>query len=262
MQVLARPWGAMHIRVDGPSDGPTVVFANSLGTDLHLWDAVLPRLQGVRVVRFDKPGHGLSDLPRDPASVSIAALADDAAALIEAVCSGPVVFVGLSIGGMIGQQLAASRPDLVRGLVVANSAVQMGTADSWNTRIAAVEADGIESIADAVMERWFAPAFRATPELSIWRNMLVRTPRAGYVAACHALAAADLTARAGAIAVPTAVIAGQLDGAAPPDIVAATAALIDGATYTVMPGVGHIPPVEAPAAFADILNAFLAEVRP
>lgn len=104
MQVLSRPWGAMHYQVSG--HGPAVVFANSLGTDLRLWDEVLPLLPGIRAIRFDKRGHGLSDRG---GPVSIADFAADAAALIEQVAGGPVVFVGLSIGGMIGQALAASR---------------------------------------------------------------------------------------------------------------------------------------------------------
>src|SRR5690606_25002610 len=144
-------------RIDGPGDGLPVIFANSLGTDLRVWDAVLPLLPGVRAIRFDKPGHGLSD--RDGA-VSIASMAADVAALIEEIAGGPVVFVGLSIGGMIGQALAVERPDLVRALVLSNTAARMGTAESWAARIAAVRAGGVGSIAEAVMERWFAPAFR------------------------------------------------------------------------------------------------------
>ena len=154
MQVLTRPWGAMHYRVDGAVTGPTVVFANSLGTDLHLWDALLPHLpKDFRFIRYDKPGHGLSDI----AETSISELANDAAALIEAV-GGPVVFVGLSIGGLVGQALASTRPELLRGLVLSNTAARIGTAESWLSRVDAVKSGGMESIADAVMERWFAAA--------------------------------------------------------------------------------------------------------
>lgn len=256
MQVLTRPWGAMHYRVDGPAEAPTVVFANSLGTDLRLWDAVLPLLPAIRAIRFDKRGHGLSDAG---GACSIADLAEDAAALIAAEVTGPVVFVGLSIGGMIGQQLAARRPDLLRALVLSNTAARMGTADSWNARIAAVEAGGIAPIADAVMERWFAPAFRATPALAPWRNMLIRTPAEGYAAACGAIAAADLSEQTRGLALPTLVIAGSQDGASPPEVVEATARLIPGADYRVILGAGHLPPVEAPAVFAATLAPFLTE---
>ncbi len=257
MHTLTRPWGALHYRTDGPADAPVVVFANSLGTDLRLWDAVLPLLPGIRALRFDKPGHGLSDRRAD---LSIAALAEDAIALIESQAEGPVVFVGLSIGGMIGQELAARRPDLLRGLVLSNTAAKMGTAEAWNARIAAVQAHGIETIADAVMERWFAPAFRATPALALWRNMLVRTPADGYVAACAAIADADLSLGTAGLRLPALVIAGAEDGASPPDLVAATARLIPGAAFHTIPGAGHLPPVEATEAFAALLTAFLKDI--
>lgn len=254
MQVLTRPWGAMHYRIDGA--GPAVVFANSLGTDLRLWDAVLPLLPGCRAIRFDKRGHGLSDRgPQD----GIDGFAEDAAALIEAVAEGPVVFVGLSIGGMIGQALAARRPDLVRALVLSNTAARMGTPEAWAARIAAVRAGGMGSIADAVMERWFAPAFRATPELALWRNMLVRTDAEGYVAACGAIAAADLTGEAARLRLPVLAIAGGQDGASPPDLVRGTADRIAGAAFHVIAGAGHLPCVETPAAWAALVAPFLVE---
>lgn len=257
MQTLTRPWGAMHYRTEGPAGAPQVVFANSLGTDLRLWDHVLPLLPDLQLIRFDKRGHGLSDPGGD---VSIADLAEDAIALIESLADGPVVFVGLSIGGMIGQAVAARRPDLLRGLVLSNTAAKMGTAEAWNTRIAAVQAGGIASIADAVMERWFAPAFRATPDLSLWRNMLIRTPVDGYVAACAAIAAADLADETAKLRLPVLVIAGADDGASPPDLVEATARLIPGAAFHTIAGAGHLPPVETPAAFAALLTAFLKEI--
>ncbi|PKP73244.1 MAG: 3-oxoadipate enol-lactonase [Alphaproteobacteria bacterium HGW-Alphaproteobacteria-6] len=255
MQVLTRPWGAMHYRDDGPRDGPAVVFANSLGTDLRLWDAVLAHLPaGLRLIRYDKPGHGLS---ADGGAVTIASLAEDAAALIEATAGRPVVFVGLSIGGLIGQALATARPDLLRALVLSNTAARIGTPEGWAERIAAVEAGGTGSIADAVMQRWFAPAFRATPALALWRTMLARTPAAGYAAACAAIAAADLTGATRALRLPALVIAGAEDGATPPDLVRATADLIPGAEFHLIPGAGHLPCVENPKAYAAILTPFL-----
>lgn len=260
MQVLNRPWGAMHYRVDGPADAPTnaptVVFANSLGTDLRLWDALLAEMPEIRAIRFDKRGHGLSD---DSGPYHIADLAEDAAALITHLGLGPVVFVGLSIGGMIAQALASARPDLVRAVVLSNTAVRMGTADSWAQRIAAVQGDGLASIADTIMERWFAAPFRARPELALWRNMVIRTSAQGYVAACQALAAADLTETTRALRLPTLVIAGDQDGSSPAELVRATADLIPGAGFHIIPDAGHLPCVEAPAAYAAALRPFLQE---
>lgn len=256
MQVLTLPWGTMHVHNSG-QDGPPVVFANSLGTDLRLWDAVLPMLPaGLRMIRYDKRGHGLSDCG---GAADIADLAQDAIALIEALAHRPVVFVGLSIGGLIAQEVADRRPDLVRALVLSNTAARIGTPDIWAARIAAVEVGGLGSIADAVMERWFAPEFRASLHARPWRNMLTRTPVAGYTAACAAIAGADLSAQTAALRLPTQVIAGECDGATPPDLVQATAALIPGATFHVIPGAGHLPPVETPRAFAALLTPFLQE---
>ncbi|WP_373945510.1 3-oxoadipate enol-lactonase [Paracoccus marcusii] len=255
MQILSRPYGALHYRLDGPTGAPVVLMANSLGTDLRLWEAVLPLLpQGLRYLRYDKQGHGLSDLG---AADRIADHAADAAALIEAVAPGPVVVLGLSIGGLIAQRLAADRPDLVRALILSNTAARLGTPESWQARIEAVERDGMAGIADAVMERWFAPAFRATPALAPWRNMLARTPAAGYVAACRALAGADQRQTSAALRLSTMVIAGEADGASPPDVVRATADLIPGATFHLIPGAGHLPCVETPDAHAALMTPFL-----
>lgn len=254
MQALMRPYGALHYRLDGPVGAPVVLMANSLGTDLRLWDAVLPLLpQGLRYLRYDKQGHGLSALG---AADRIDDHAADAAALIEAV-GGPVVMVGLSIGGLIAQRLAADRPDLVRALVLSNTAARLGTADSWQARIDAVTSGGPEAIAGPVMERWFAAPFRATPELALWRTMLARTPAAGYIAACRALATADQTQATAALRLPVLVVAGSEDGASPPDLVRATADLIPGAAFHLIDGAGHLPCVETPAAFAAAIAPFL-----
>lgn len=246
----------LHVRVDGPADGPAVVFANSLGTDLRLWDAVLPLLPpGLRLIRYDKRGHGLSDGAGD----TLADHAADAIAVIEQVAGGPVVFVGLSIGGLIAQAVASAHPDLVRALVLSNTAAKLGTRDAWQARIDAVQAYGMAHIADGVMQRWFAPAFHANPEMALWRTMMIRTPVAGYTAACAALGGADQTAATGALRLPVLVIAGAEDGASPPDVVRATADLIPGAAFHIIAGAGHLPCVEGPAAFATLISPFLKE---
>jgi 3-oxoadipate enol-lactonase len=257
MQVLTRPFGTLHIRIDGPQGAPAVVFANSLGTDLRLWDAILPLMPpGLRLVRYDKRGHGLSD---HGGGTRIEDHAEDAIAAIEAAGPGPVVFVGLSIGGLIGQVVASQRPDLVRALVLSNTAARLGTAESWQARIHAVSTRGLASIADAVMERWFAVPFRTGPACAPWRNMLLCTPPEGYIAACHALATADQRQATAALRLPTLVIAGAEDGASPPDLVQATAALIPDAAFHVIPGAGHLPCVETPEAWAAIVAPFLKD---
>lgn len=142
-------------------------------------------------------------------------------------------------------------------LVLSNTAVWLGTAESWKARIAAVQTGGLANIADAVMERWFAPAFRATPDLALWRQMMINAPAQGHVAACHALVTADQTATTAALHLPTLVVAGDTAGASPPDLVQATAALIPGAAFHIIPGAGHLPCVGAPAERAALVAPFL-----
>jgi 3-oxoadipate enol-lactonase len=248
----------LHVRQDGDPAGVPVLFANSLGTDLRLWDGLLPHLPGgLRLIRFDMRGHGLSSCP--PGPYPMADLADDAAGLIGALGCGPVVCVGLSIGGMVGQMLAARRPDLVRALVLSNTAARMGSPQMWQDRMAAIAAQGLAPLEGAILDRWFGPAFRARPESALWGAMLTRTPVAGYLGCCAAIAGADLTDSTRALRLPAVAIAGSHDGASPPDQVAATAALIPGATCHLIAGAGHLPCVEDPAAYAACLVPFLKE---
>lgn len=253
MHLLSRPYGALHLRMDGPQDAPALLLINSLGTDLRLWDKLMPYLTRWRVIRYDKQGHGLSDLGD---GADIAGHAADAAAILDGM-GGPATVLGCSIGGLIAQRLAADRPDLVTALVLSNSAARLGTPESWRERIEAVQQGGPEVIADAVMERWFAAPFRATPELALWRNMLARTSHEGYVAACRALACADQTAETSRLQLPSLVIAGSVDGASPPDLGRATANLIANSEFHLIDAVGHLPCIEAPATMAACLLPFL-----
>lgn len=249
---------ALHWREDGDLDGVPVVFANSLGTDLRLWDDVLDRLpDGFRFIRYDKSGHGLSQLADRPAKIDghIA----DIEALIDARARGPVIFVGLSIGGLIGQGLAAKRPDLIRALVLSNSAAQMGTPEMWQNRIAQIEQGGIELLADPILDRWFGAAFRHSTTARLWRAMLTRTPKEGYIAACHALADADVTQSTKTLKLPVLAISGSEDTACLPQKTRQTADMIDGARFEMIDGAGHLPCVEKPAQFAAILGQFLLE---
>ena len=250
----------LHVQIDGDaSAGSTLVFANSLGTDLRLWDKIIPALaQDRRIIRFDKRGHGLSVCPPGPYQMDD--LVNDAEALLDTLGVTACDFVGLSIGGMIGQGLAAKRPDLISRLVLSNSAAKMGDAMMWQTRMAAVESGGIEAIADGVMERWFSPQFRTFIEMQAWRAMLARTPAEGYLGCCAAIAAADLAPSTKQLTLPTLGIAGRHDGASPPEVVKATIDLIAGAQFAVIEEAGHLPVVEQPEEYLAILTRFLGRV--
>ncbi|MGR3542569.1 MAG: 3-oxoadipate enol-lactonase [Hasllibacter sp.] len=245
----------LHWREDGDPGGAPVVFANSLGTDLRLWDPVLPHLPpGLRILRWDKPGHGLSD-PAAP--YGMGHLVSDAEAVIEAAGTREVAFVGLSIGGMIAQAMAAKRLDLVRVAVLSNTAARIGTRQLWADRIAAVRAGGMEALAPAILERWFAKPFREGPAVHPWRRMVETCPPEGYAAACAAIAGTDLYEVAQGLRLPVLAIAGSEDGATPPDLVRETADLIPGSRFALIRGAGHLPCVERPAEFAALLTGFL-----
>lgn len=257
---LARLEGIdLHYREDGDPTGAPVVFANSLGTDLRLWDAVVERLPpGLRIVRYDKRGHGLSACP--PAPYQMGALVTDAERLLEHLGIRDAVFVGLSIGGMIAQGLAAKRLDLVRGMVLSNTAAKIGTREMWDDRIAAVRDGGIAALSDAILERWFSKPFRLLPDLMLWRNMLERQPAEGYMGCSAAIAGTDFMTPTSGLTLPTLAIAGSEDGSTPPDLVRETADLVKGSRFHLIRGAGHLPCVEKPDEYAEVLTGFLGEI--
>ncbi len=161
---------------------------------------------------------------------------------------------------MIAQGLAVKRLDLIRALVLSNTATKIGNRDIWDTRIAAVEQGGIESLADAVMERWFSAQFRATPELALWRNMLTRQPDAGYAGCSAAISHSDFMTPTSGLRLPALGIAGSEDGSTPPDLVRELMDLIPASKFKLIRRAGHLPCVEQPQEYAEVLNEFLANV--
>lgn len=249
---------ALHYRDEGPREGSVVVFANSLGTDLRLWDPVLPYLpQGLRVVRYDMRGHGLSSCPEAP--YTMGALVRDAERLLDALELRETLFVGLSIGGMVAQGLAAKRLDLVRAVVLSNTATKIGTRAMWQDRIAQVETAGLRAMSDAIMERWFSRGFRESAAAPPWRRMVETTPPEGYAGCSAAIAGTDFMASTSGLRLPALVIAGSEDGSTPPDLVRELADLIPGARYELIRGAGHLPCVEAPEAYGAQLRQFVQD---
>lgn len=255
----------LRVVVQGPAqaDATPVVLAHALGLDLSMWDALTSHLAATRsVLRYDQRGHGASAVPRGPYRLD--ELVDDAARVIREWGRGPVVFVGLSMGGMVGQGLAIRHPELVKGVVLANTTAKYPEAAlaMWAQRIATVEQGGLPAIAEMAMERYFTAAFRAQqPEAAAaQRATLLRTSAAGYVAGCHAVAGVDWLEQLPRIACPTLVIAGAHDIGAPPAMAQAIAERVRGAELVTLAEASHISVVEQPVAFAAAVDAFLARV--
>jgi len=248
----------LHYQVDGALSGkPVLVFANSLGTDFRIWDAVVSDLScDFTVVRYDKRGHGLSELGAPPYSMDDHV--SDLAVLLDHLKFSNAIICGLSVGGMIAQGLYLARPDLVSALVLCDTGHKIGTADMWQERIAALEADGLPSMVDAVMARWFTPAFRKTdnPVYMGCRAMLARQDLAGYTGTCAAIATTDMTDCIGTVRVPVLCVVGDQDLATPPALVRELSELIPSARYVEVEGAGHIPCVEQPERLVRALRSF------
>jgi 3-oxoadipate enol-lactonase len=248
----------LHYRFEGHADAPVVVMSNSLGTDLDLWQPQLAALSSrFRVLRYDQRGHGQSSAPAGP--YTLASLGQDVAELLSSLNVERAHFCGISMGGLTGLWLGVNRPERVGRLVLANTAARIGTVDSWNTRIDAVTRLGMAAVADAVMARWFTPAFLAAdaPPLPALRDTFRRIWVQGYAGCCAALRDADLRAEFGGISAPVLVIAGTHDPGTTPADAHFLADGIAGARYVELP-VSHISNVEAPSAFNAALSGFLA----
>lgn len=252
-------FSAPQLRVAIQGRGTPVVLSHALGADLHLWDdfaaALAPQHE---VLRYDHRGHGGSAVPAGHYSQDD--LVDDAARLIREWGRGPVVFVGISMGGMVAQGLAVRHPELLRGVVIAHSSARYPdeVRAMWAQRIAAIEQGGLAAIADATMERWFTPAFRAAqPEVvERTRQTLLRSSPAGYIACGRAVAAVDWLDSLSSVKTPALVIAGAQDAGAPPAMSEAIASRIPGAERCVVDA-AHIGVLEQPQVFLDAVRGFI-----
>ncbi|MBG9386465.1 alpha/beta fold hydrolase [Caenimonas aquaedulcis] len=241
--------------------GPLVVLGHALGCDLTMWDGVAAQLApSFTVLRYDQRGHGQS--PMVPGPFSIEDMADDAAALIAAQADGPVHFVGLSMGGMVAQALAARHPQRVASIVVANSSSLYDDAARamWQARIDTVKASGMTAISDGAMQRWFTPEFRQDRDgavrVAALRAVLEASDAGAYADACDAVSRIDFTASNARIACPVLVIGGTRDEATPMAMSEAIRGAIAGAELAAIHA-AHLSAVEKPAEFARLVAEFI-----
>ena len=250
----------VHHLLEGPEDAPVLVLSNSLGTTLAMWDYQVSELsKRFRLVRYDHRGHGASPVP--PGPYGIEDLARDVLALLDRLEVEHFSFCGLSIGGMVGMWLAGEAPERVERLVLCCTSARFPP-DTFDARARTVRADGIDAIADTVVDRWFTSAFRkGQPEIAGWaRRMLVETPAEGYAGCCEAVRDADLRDTLGTISFPTLVIAGADDLAAPPEAAESIRDSIPDASLEVVPDAAHLANVEQTEAVTQAVLDHLSPV--
>jgi 3-oxoadipate enol-lactonase len=254
---------AVNYTLDGPAGAPVVTLSHSLATTLAMWDPQMKDLTArYRVLRYDTRGHGGTDAPGG--AYTLDQLAEDARALLRALGIARTHWVGLSMGGMIGQALALKAPELLASLALCDtsSRVPPEARPTWDERIRVAETQGMGPHVEPTLGRWFTPAFREKrPEVvERVRAMIRGTNPVGYVGCCHAIAALDLTDRLGAIKVPTLILVGEEDPGTP---VAASEAIRDripGSELVVLKSASHLSNIEQAEAFTRALTAFLSRV--
>lgn len=230
-----------------PSDAPTIVLSNSLGSTTSMWDAQVPELARVaRVVRYDIRGHG--DSPVVPGPYSIDDLADDVVALLDRLGLVRVHFVGLSLGGMTGMRLAARNPERIDRLVVLCTAPRLEPTQGWLDRAHTVRAGGTSAVAEAVVARWYTEGFLASePErVAAAVSTISATPAEGYAGCCEAIAGMDLRPDLASIVAPTLAIAGADDPATPPPHLQLIADSVRDGRCLVVPNSAHLANDEQP----------------
>jgi 3-oxoadipate enol-lactonase len=248
----------MHYEVAGPVGAPVLLFSNSLGTDLSMWDVqAVEFAKKYRVVRYDKRGHGQSSSPAGPYTIEM--LGRDVVGLLDFLEFDRVHFCGLSIGGQTGMWLGVNAAQRLNKLVLSNTAAKIGTTDGWNVRIETVSTSGMKSVAATVVERWFTVGFRAEEpaEVSRIQRVLENANVRGYAGCCAAVRDFDYREKVGEIRTSTMAIAGAHDPATPPGDTRWVADRIAGSRFVEL-NASHLSNIEAHERFSAELGAFLA----
>ncbi len=246
---------------DSGGGGSPVLLAHAIGCDRRMWDGLVPALAPRhRVVAIDARGHGKSPLPPRPWSLDD--MADDAARLLDRLGVARTHWVGLSMGGMVGQAFALRHADRLDRLVLANTTSAYGPDGRamWDNRIRTVTEGGLGAIHELVAQRYFSDAFRAAHADVVARVMgrFMETPAAGYLGCCEAIRDMALQPRLAGIHAPTLVIAGELDQGTPVAMSQAIVERIPGSRLDIIAGASHLSAVEKPVEFNALVADFLA----
>ncbi len=251
----------IHYTLEG--EGPVVTLSHALGTNLSLWDDQARVLKGrYRVLRFDTRGHGQTSTP--PGAYTLDQMADDLRGLLTGLGVKETHFVGISMGGMIGQVFTLKHPEMVLSLALCDTTSRYASdaLAAWQERIRAVEAKGMEAMVEPMLQRWFTAPFRERRRDVMERiaAMLRTTPPQGYVGCCHALPKINTTDRLGAVRCPAVVIVGEEDPGAPVEVARAIHAALPIAELGILRSASHLSNVEQPEEFNRVLLGFLDKV--
>lgn len=257
---LPTPSSGLSAVAAGPADAPLVVLSGGIGTDLHLWDAQVDALAGpLRLVAYDHPGHGASPVP--PPGTRVEDLGRQLLALVDDAGAERAHLVGLSMGGLVVQWVAAHAPERVDRLVLLCTDAALPPAARWTDRAAEVRAHGTGSLVEVTRGRWFAPATTADPSPPALAQLdaLAACEDEGYARCCEVLAEADLRGGLADVRACTLVVAGEQDQGLPVERLRALAAALPDARLEVLEGCGHLPPVEVPDRVTELLRAHLVQ---
>ena len=254
---------SVNYALEGPANAPVVTMSHSLATDLGMWDPTVSALTGrFRVLRYETRGHGKTEAPTG--AYTLDQLADYALALLKALGIARTHWVGLSMGGMIGQTLALKAPQVLASLSLCDtsSRIPPEAKTQWQDRIETAKTQGMEPLVEPTLARWFTEPFRKSRKDVVDRvaTMIRTTPVAGYVGCCHAISALDLTDKIGAIKVPTIAIVGEDDPGTPVAAHRVIHERIEGSKLTILKSAAHLSNMEQPEAFNTALTGFLSSV--
>lgn len=255
--IAADDGARLNVQVDGREGAPVLMFSNSLGTDLRMWDAQTAALaERFRIVRYDRRGHGKSDVPKGPYTMERLGL--DVLSILNALKIDKINWCGLSMGGMVGQWLGANAPQRINKLILSNTSSWYPDKTPWNDRIKTVREKGLASMVDGNMERWFTPGFiaKAPEAIARMKEMFVATNPDGYIACCEAVRDMDFRDSNPKVSVPTLVIVGAQDPATPPAAGEAIRKAIPGAQLVSLEA-AHIANIEQPQAYTDTIVKFI-----
>ncbi len=251
---------SINYEIEGPANAPVVAFSHSLSANLKLWELQLSELRdSYRVLRFDTRGHGNSSAPSG--SYTMQMLCEDAVSLLDHLGIEKTHFVGISMGGMIGQVLAVTHPERVDKLVLCDttSRVPPEAGPDWEDRIRKAEAEGMAALAQQTLERWLSEEYRqAQPEMTERiRDMIVHTPVPGYVGCCRAISSFDVAKKLPKVTAPTLIIVGERDESTSVSVAEDIKRRIKGAELVVMPKALHLTNIETNGPFNQTLLKFL-----